>query len=162
LGSWRYVIGTFQVKIPVRTAEVMLLPEENTLAIMKWRLQQTAPGNRWYPVLQRYVGYIADRVKGLGGNPDAIPPSPDGAPVRVPKPCENVVEYTGRVSEIVFDCYGDLEGFVLADCCGTHSFTTREKEIGKVVLRACKSRLTVSVFVPRTGPRRIQKVVLRR
>src|SRR5215471_14431656 len=161
LGNWRYVIGTFQVKIPVTTAEVMLFPEENTLAIMKWRLQQTAPGNRWYPVLKRYIGFIADRVKGLGGDPDAIPPSPDGAPVRVPKPCEDVVEYTGRVEEIIFDCYGDLEGFVLADCCSVHSFKTREKEIGEILLRACKDRLTVSVFIPRTGPPRIQKIVVR-
>jgi len=161
LGSWRYVIGTFQVKIPVTTAEVMLFPEENTLAIMKWRLQQVPPGNRWYPVLKRYISFIADRVKGLGGDPDAIPPSPDGAPVRTPKPCEDVVEYTGRVVEIIFDCYGDLEGFVLADCCSIYSFKTREKEIGEIVLRACKDHFTVSVFVPRTGPRRIQKVVIR-
>ncbi|HEY7097842.1 MAG TPA: hypothetical protein VH437_14040 [Terriglobales bacterium] len=161
LGNWRYVIGTFQVKIPVTTAEVMLFPEENTLAIMKWRLQQVPPGNRWYPVLKRYISFIADRVKGLGGDPDAIPPSPDGAPVRTPKPCEDVVEYTGRVAEIIFDCYGDLEGFVLADCCSIYSFKTREKEIGEIVLRACKDHFTVSVFVPRTGPRRIQKVVIR-
>jgi hypothetical protein len=160
-GSWRYVIGTFQIKIPVTTAEIMLFPEENTLAIMKWRLQQTAPGNRWYLVLKRYIAYIADRVKGLGGDPDAIPPSLDGAPVRVPKPCEDVVEYTGRVAEIIFDCYGDLEGFVLDDCCSVHSFKTREKEIGEILLRACKDRLTVSVIIPRTGPPRIQKIVVR-
>jgi hypothetical protein len=160
-GGWRYVIGTFQVKIPVATAEAMLLPEENILAIMKWRLQQTAPGNRWYPVLKRYIGFIADRVKGLGGDPDAIPPSPNGAPVRTPKPCDDVVEYTGRVAEIIFDCYGDLEGFVLADCCSVYAFKTREKEIGEILLRACKDHFTISVFVPRSGPSRIQKVVVR-
>jgi hypothetical protein len=80
---------------------------------------------------------------------------------QVPKPCEDVVEYTGRVEEIIFDCYGDLEGFVLADCCSVHSFKTREKEIGEILLRACKDRLTVSVFIPRTGPPRIQKIVVR-
>ncbi len=34
--NWRYVVGTFAVRIPVVTAEVMLPLEENTLAIMKW------------------------------------------------------------------------------------------------------------------------------
>ena len=41
--TWRYVIGTFTVKIPVVTAETMLLPEENTLAIMRWRLASCHP-----------------------------------------------------------------------------------------------------------------------
>ena len=40
LTNWRYVVGTFQVKIPVVTKETMLRPEENTLAIMKWRLEK--------------------------------------------------------------------------------------------------------------------------
>lgn len=33
--NWRYVIGTFQVKIPVSTADAILPDEENTLAIFK-------------------------------------------------------------------------------------------------------------------------------
>jgi hypothetical protein len=70
--NWRYVVGTFQVKIPVTTSEVMLRPEENTLAIIKWRLTQLKPGNRWRPVLERYISYIAARVDGLGGDSMAI------------------------------------------------------------------------------------------
>ncbi len=45
--NWRYVVGTFAVRIPVVKADVMLPLEENTLAIMKWRLSQMAPTNRW-------------------------------------------------------------------------------------------------------------------
>lgn len=73
--NWRYVIGTFQVKIPVSTAGALLPAEENTLAIFKWRLQAMSPTNRWYPVLQRYIGYVSARVEGLGGDPKTIPPS---------------------------------------------------------------------------------------
>ena len=51
--SWRYVVGTFQVTIPVSTREAMLFPEENTLAIMKWRLANLPFGDRWYPVIER-------------------------------------------------------------------------------------------------------------
>ncbi len=73
--NWRYIVGTFAVRIPVTTRRVMLPLEENTLAIMKWRLLQMSPTNRWYPVLQRYIGYIAGRVEGLGGDPNTIEPS---------------------------------------------------------------------------------------
>ncbi|MCL5259143.1 hypothetical protein ACSYAY_10840 [Leptospirillum ferriphilum] len=159
--SWRYVIGTFQVKIPVATKEVMLFPEENTLAILKWRLQQMSPSNRWYPVLERYIGYISDRVDGLGGNASSILPSPEGAPpeqiVEVPGH-----EYTGKVCDIFFDCFGDFEGFVLRDCCGTHTFRTRERGIEELVLRACKERLLLSVCVEGLpDEHRICKLVIR-
>ena len=67
--NWRYIVGTFAVEIPVTTPKVMLWPEENTLAILKWRLGEMEPTNRWVPVLKRYIGYIEGRVNGLGGNP---------------------------------------------------------------------------------------------
>lgn len=113
---WRYVVGTFQIKIPVSTGEAMLFPEENTLAIIKWRLQQMSTFNRWYPVLERYLSYIAARVDGLGGDSQSILPSPNGVP---PKAFEH--EYTGKVREVVFDCFGDFEGLVLsAHMCLRH------------------------------------------
>jgi hypothetical protein len=45
----------------------MLFPQENTLAIMKWRLQQKPWTSRWYPALQRYVGYLAGRWTAWAG-----------------------------------------------------------------------------------------------
>jgi len=89
--NWRYVTGTFQVKIPVTTKEIMLWPEQNTLAIMKARLQAMSPANRWYPVLQRYIQYISGRVDGLGGNSESIKPSYQGYIPAVPskEPCRD-------------------------------------------------------------------------
>ncbi len=159
--SWRYVTGTFQVRIPVSTAAVMLRPEEDTLAILKWRLQQMQPANRWYPVLQRYIGYVSDRVTGLGGDPSAIPPSPSGAPLPVTEPCEDVVEYCGKVVEVIFDCFGDLEGFVLDSCCERIVFRTREARLGELVLKACKERLALCVFVLRHDKATIRRIVIR-
>lgn len=158
--DWRYVVGTFQIKIPVTTGESMLLPEENTLAIMKWRLEQMAPSNRWYPVLQRYIDYISARVDGLGGDSAGILPSPNGVPPEsVTRFTER--EYTGRVCEVVFDCFGAFTGFVLNDCKSAHTFKTRERGIEEIVLRACKERLLVSVYFE-TGPaRRILRLVIR-
>jgi hypothetical protein len=160
LGNWRYVIGTFQVKIPVTTAEVMLSAEENTLAIMKWRLQQLPFSSRWYPVLQRYISYLAGRVDGLGGDSGSIEPSPNGISPTRPKPCAER-EYTGKICNVVFDCFGELEGFELRDCCETHGFTTRERGIGELALRACRERLTVSVYATVDRRRRICRLVIR-
>ncbi len=76
--NWRYIAGTFQVRIPVTTKDTMLLPEENILAIMKARLQVMSPANKWYPVLVRYIAYIGARVDGLGGDASSIKPSFEG------------------------------------------------------------------------------------
>jgi len=78
--NWRYVVGAFQVRIPDTTKETMLRPEEDTLAIMKWRLENMSPLSRWRPVLEKYLTYVAARVDGLGGNSQQIPPSLNGAP----------------------------------------------------------------------------------
>ncbi|NWJ39480.1 MAG: hypothetical protein HXX12_00725 [Geothrix sp.] len=142
--SWRYVVGTFSVKIPVTTAEVMLRPEENTLAIMKWRLLQMAPSSRWYPVLERYITYISARVDGLGGDSKGVLPSPTGVPVKQPgKETEHT--YTGKVCKVCFDCFGDFEGFVLADCCGSQTFHCRHRGVEAIVLRACKEGLRLTI-----------------
>jgi hypothetical protein len=158
--DWRYIVGTFQVTIPVSTEAPLLWPEENTLAIMKWRFLNTAPASRWYPVLQRYLSYLVGRVNGFGGKAGAIPASPNGAPEPGPGKgtgtgtgtglgeCGGaLVEYRGKVCEVLFDCFGDFEGFVLESCCGTRRFTACESGIADVVLRACRERLVLSVFV---------------
>lgn len=159
--NWRYVVGTFQVKIPVSTPEVMLYPEENTLAILKWRLQAMSPANRWYPVLQRYIEYVSARVDGLGGNAAEIKPSLDGAPIKGAV-SEKRHEYTGKVSEVIYDCYGGFEGFVLAACCSedVRRFRSREAAVGEIALRALKERLMVSVWYKESAPEVICKIVI--
>jgi hypothetical protein len=161
--NWRYIVGTFQIKIPVSTREVILFPEENTLAILKWRLQAMSPANRWYPVLQRYISYVAARVDGLGGNSSEIKPSLQGVPVV--GIYKEKREQTGKVCEVMYDCFGDFEGFILSSCSDScsekHLFRSREKAIGEIVLRACKERLLVSVLVEGKEPEKICKIVIR-
>jgi hypothetical protein len=158
--NWRYVTGTFQVKIPVTTSEVMLRPDEDALAVMKWRLQQMAPGNRWHPVLERYISYLRARVAGLGGNPDEIPPSPDGAPIRDGTKPE-ATSYTGKVSEVIYDCFGRFEGFVLSGCCGDRrAFRSNEGAFAEVLLNACKACLLVTVYFERGNEECITRVVV--
>jgi hypothetical protein len=147
--NWRYVTGTFQVKIPVTTDDVMLRPDEDALAVMKWRLQQIAPKNRWRPVLERYISYLGARITGLGGNPDEIPPSPEGAPLDDGKQVAEA-SFTGKVDELVYDCFGRFEGFVLAGCRGEkRAFQTTECRFEEILLKACKLCLLVTVYLQR-------------
>ena len=158
--DWRYIVGTFQVTIPVATEESLLWPEENTLAIMKWRLGRTAPGNRWHPVLKRYVDYIAARVDGFGGNSGSIQPSPTGVPAGT-SGTDETIELTGKVCEVCFDCFGDFEGFVLESCSHSYRLRSRERGIGELVLRACRERLVLSVCVDREHQHRVRRLVVR-
>jgi hypothetical protein len=143
--NWRYVIGTFQVRIPVGDRDVFLFSEENTLAVLKWRLQHMAPTNRWYPVLQRYIGQVAARVDGLGGDSAVIEPSLGGFHGTVAT--TNGERVSGKVCEVVFDCFGDFEGFVLTRCgAATRRFRSHEKGIASLVLLACEKRMTLTVW----------------
>jgi hypothetical protein len=155
--NWRQVVGTFQVKIPVTTREVMLRPDENALAVMKWRLQQMSPGNRWFPVLQRYIAYLSARIEGLGGNPNAIQPSPDGAPLT-----QRPGSLTGTVLEVSYDCFGHFESFILADCCGSHALHTRRRAMERIALRALREDLLLTVYFEKGREDCIRKLVVHR
>jgi hypothetical protein len=149
IGEWRYIVGTFQVKIPVSTKELILRPEENTLAILKWRLERMAASNRWYPVLQRLVRIIAGRVQSLGGDPHLIPPSLTGYH---PGPAHGLgkghEEFTGKVIAITYDRFGDFEGFRLLTEEGHEmAFHGREPEVESLIYRAWEERILITVRV---------------
>ncbi len=83
--NWRYVTGSFAIKIPVTIPSDMIPEERDLQAITAWKLNQLAPSNRWYKVLQRYLGYINARVNGLGAGGEPFVPSPAGAAPLIPK-----------------------------------------------------------------------------
>lgn len=160
MATWRYVVGTFQVTIPVSAEKDLLFPEENTLAILKWRLQTTPPSNRWYPVLRRYVQEVAGRVQAFGGNPAAIPPSPKGAPHK-PIPKGRGEGLTGKIVALNFDEFGDFTGFCLQTEHFEHEFFTREKFVLELADRAWRERLRVTV-VPKPHHRQhVRSIVFR-
>ncbi len=158
---WRYITGAFQVDIPVQTDKELLPYDENTLAIFKWRLSVTPHTNRWYRVLKRYIAYLSDRIDGLGGNAADIPPSPTGLPwpIGLPSP-KPQLRFSGKVIEVVYDCFGDFEGFVL-DCCEEErAFRSRERGIEAVVLRALRERELLEVVVCEKNAK-IERLILR-
>jgi hypothetical protein len=148
LRQMRVVTGGFRVTIPVSDEADMLPEDENTLAVMKWRLQEMSPVYRWYPVVQRYVDYLSAKINASGGNAGSIAPSPIGTPVTGKLPCRPMKgrECTGKVAEVLFDCFGDFAGFALAGCCSSvGEFKSQEKGIGELALKACRERLTLTV-----------------
>ncbi len=160
-GTERYIVGSFQVKIPVTTPDLMLPAEETTLAIFKARIAAMAPSNRWYPVLLRYIGIVSGRVDGLGGNASAIPPSVKGYPIRVSPHKRRALKFTGKVSQVIFDCHGEFVGFVLCTCSKHHHFPSRERAICDLALRACHERLRLSVVVEGGKEHKIKKLIIR-
>lgn len=149
--NWRYVTGSFHMKIPVTRESAILSEDENLLAILKWRLGLIGPGNRWYPVLLRYIAVISDRIDGMGGNAAGIPPSPGGYPPPGKSGTghhHHVHDHVGKIVGVRYDRFGDFEGFSLLTGHGhEHWFRGREREMEEVVVRAFEERTTVRVEV---------------
>jgi hypothetical protein len=69
---------------------------------------------------------------------------------------------TGKVAGLVFDRFGEFEGFVLAQLHGgERQFDSREKEIEQVISRAWAERVTTTILVRDKEPRRPVSIILR-
>jgi Pro-kumamolisin, activation domain len=145
LSNWRYVTGTFQLTIPVEDERALLEPEETTLAVLKWRLEHMPAASRWRPVIERYAQSVAGRVEGFGGDPGEIAPSLTG--VREPHvPGVRGRTHVGKVCEVVYDCFGDVEAVVLERCGHERQvIRCRQPAVGDLLLRACRDRLRVAI-----------------
>jgi hypothetical protein len=166
----RYVVGSFQIKIPVKTKGDMLPAEENTLAIFKARLKAMSPTNRWRPVIERYLDLLSARVDGLGGNAAEIPPSFLGnfpgkpgkeghQPGREQR--GRFEERTGKIGGLIFDSFGDFEGFILNTEGGEHRYFSRETEIKTLAERAWSERLRITVLAECDDPCRPRTIIVR-
>ena len=78
-GFTNKMLGAFQMTIPVRTDPEILPKEVRKLSVLRYIQQSIPAGSRWYSIFVRYLDEIARKVRGLGGDPDAVKPSPDGA-----------------------------------------------------------------------------------
>ena len=164
--------GTFQITIPVSTKAQILPSEERAYSVLSWIRESIPHDDRWRAVFEKYVGTVGDRVKALGGDPGRIKPSPDGSGVKGvyqpgPEPYhprhvgEERLTMTGKVDGLVYDRFGDFEGFILDTEDGERRFTCREVEIEEVVRRAWAARVRTSVVVERDDPHRPEAIILR-
>ncbi len=161
--EWRRVIGSFQISIPVQTRAALLAPEERLLSVLRWIAQRMPLYDRWYPVFQRYLGQVAGRVSALGGDPTTILPSSSGEgrnlhPSTGP---EDRLCFTGKIAGLIFDRFGDFEGFLLDTEDGDRKFFSREKEIEELAERAWRERLRITVCAERHSPHRPECIIVR-
>ncbi|MFI5394243.1 MAG: M14 family metallopeptidase [Candidatus Binatia bacterium] len=163
--EWRRVLGSFQLSIPVETREALLGPEERLLSVLRWVAKGIPHDNRWYPVFHRYLEQIVGRVSALGGDPNKILPSPSGDGRAEPQPSHKRPEdrlcFTGKIAGLIFDRFGDFEGFLLDTEDGERKFFSREKEVEELAERAWHERLRVTVCAERHEPHRPLSIIVR-
>jgi hypothetical protein len=145
--STRKVLGAFRVTVAVKTGEPLLHKAVRNLAVLRYIYEAVPITDSWRLVFERYISQLSDKVSGLGVDPGLIKPSPDDPGVPGRGHDKKLECYTGKVCEVLFDCFGDFKGFMLESCEERHHFRSTEAAIGELILRACKERLWVSVCV---------------
>jgi murein tripeptide amidase MpaA len=144
--SQRRVLGAFSLRIDIKSGPGLLAKAIRNLAALKYIALGIPANDVWLLVFQRYIEQLGNKVKGLGVDPGQILPSPDDPGISTGGGDGKETCYTGKVSEVLYDCFGDPEGFVLDSCCGRHHrIDCREKGIGELIFRVCKDRLLVTV-----------------
>jgi hypothetical protein len=158
-GAKRRVIGTFQLEVPVFHEPELLEVEAAKLSLLRWVFTRMPAADPWWPVFERYLSEIAARVRGFGGDPDQIHPSPngDGGQGDAPRAGSTV---EGKVVEVRYDCVGQFVGFVLASCDARHELHGCEAGIERVAIRACAKGHRLRVQLHSKDPHRVVKMIV--
>jgi hypothetical protein len=69
--------------------------------------------------------------------------------------------FTGKIAGLMYDHFGDFEGFLLETDEHEHHFRSREHRIEELVKRAWSERIVTTVFVERHERQRPKAIVLR-
>jgi len=156
--SSRKVLGAFRMTVVVKLGDGLLHTAVRNLAVLRYIANAIPVADRWHPIFSRYIKQVAAKVDALGYDSNLVKASPDdpglvgrGEPLK--EQC-----YIGKIQQIAYDCFGEFSGFTLETCSETHSFESCERGIEAVVLKACRDRLTIKVFV---GGKHIQKLIIK-
>ena len=185
--GWRRQVGAFQIAVVISTKEQILLSEERLLSWLLWIQRSIHINNRWYPVLARYIEIIEGRIRGFGGDPGTIMPSPTGEVPGWPTRGKGGGQHggepghgshsdeghgfgllegyysTGKVTGVIYNRFGDFDGFILLTESGHEvTFRGREQEIEDLVHRAWLERTVITVYADEHDLRWPKYIVLRR
>ena len=159
---WRRVIGAFQLSIPRSTKHAILGDEERLLSVLRYIYLSIPTTERWHPVWKRYLDQIAGRVRALGGDPGQITPSSSGEGWKhLPSPGEQRICRTGKITGLVFDRYGDFEGFMLDTEDGEYRYLARDRDVAELAERAWQERLRITVCAEHHTPDRPETIIVR-
>jgi hypothetical protein len=151
----RRVLGAFRLNVAVKSGEPLLRKLVRNLAALRYVFQAIPAADSWHPVFVRYLSQLGDQVAGLGVDPALIPASPDDPGLPGEPQADKPQHITGKVREVIFDCFGDFKGFVLETCSDRHHIRSHERGVAEIVLRACRERCTVTVCLNEHGLREI-------
>ena len=70
-------------------------------------------------------------------------------------------DHTGKIGGLMFDHFGDFEGFILETDEGERRYFSRETEIGTLAERAWSERLRITVIAECESPGRPRKIIVR-
>lgn len=143
---WRRTTGIFRLTVPVSTKALLLEPEERYLSLMKWVSEAIPATSRWYPIMERYLGQIAGRVSGMGGDPGQVPATGTGIWRQHGHPGRER-RCTGKIERLTYDRFGDFEAFTLETCDGERvRFASREPHLAGLARQAWQERWRVEVI----------------
>ena len=114
--SRRKVLGAFRLAVAVSSGEPLLRKLVRNLAALRYIAQGIPATDSWHPVFARYIAQLGQQVAGLGVDPAQIPPSPDDPGLPEQHEPRKATCVTGKVAEVIFDCFGGFEGFLLESC----------------------------------------------
>ncbi len=165
---WEEVTGAFEVAIPVSTRSLLFEPETRLLSVLRWILGGIPAGDRWFLPFKRYVAEVGQRVGGFGGDPGSVKPDPNGLPGGFgikdpdgPDPTKPRRSAEGKVISLLYDRWGDFEGFILDTGGRKLRFESREHTIEDLAETAWRERILVAVFANPDDHRRPEKIVFR-
>jgi len=169
---WQEVLGAFQVTIPISSRALLLDAEGRLLSLLRWILGTIPHADRWYLPFRRYVAEIGQRFHGFGGDPGTVVADPNGLPGGVGEPGGGAGEpgfpgggkalaFTGKVSSLLYDRWGDFEGFTLDTEAGERLFRSREHTIEDIANRAWTERILVVVYARAGDPHRPERIVFK-
>lgn len=121
---------------------------------------------------ERYLKYIGGRITGLGHNPGTIEPSPWGyngppqpgtGPGAGPGKRHHERDETGKVTGVIYDRFGDFEGFhLLTEHGHEHIYRSVQAEIETLARYAWLERIVVTVISDEHEPKVPMRIILRR
>lgn len=74
----RQVVGTFEVLVPVTTANELIASDVRRYSVLRHILAAVPASDRWHPVLDANIRQLGERLAGFGVDPTRIKASPDG------------------------------------------------------------------------------------
>jgi hypothetical protein len=180
--AWRKLVGTFKLAVVIRGEKELAPTLERNLSLLKWIFKSIPAESRWRPIFVRYLGALEQQLSALGVNPAKIPGSSDGVwpggpgwgqgrgggghgghggRGEGPRPDHHRHGVIGKIVGLVFDHFGDFEGFILeTEWAERIQFFSREKNMKQVAERAWADQLRVTVYGYDGDEHRPHRVVL--